>query len=78
MAYRRGDGTVEVELARLQSWAEGTDVDLYGRDGDDLGVIREHRDARMSIRLLIWICGIFGGLIPTVLTLLTYLHLAPR
>jgi hypothetical protein len=43
MAWKRGDGDTDYELARVQSWIEFTDPQLFGPDGDD-GVIREHRD----------------------------------
>lgn len=76
MAYERGQGTVEVELARVQSWVEQADPDLYGRNGDD-GVIREHRDARANLKLAVILCGLFGGLIPTILALLSAFHVFP-
>ena len=46
MAYRRGNGTVNVELARLQSWVEQADEDLYGDDRRK-GVIKEHEEREM-------------------------------
>lgn len=38
MSWKRGKGTVEVELANLQSYVENIDPDLRG-DGNDPGVI---------------------------------------
>ena len=51
MAYERGSRSVEVELSRVQSWVEGADIDLYGRNGDK-GVIREHRDNQAYLTLV--------------------------
>ncbi len=33
MSWIRGNGTVEVELSRLQSWVEAADPDINGRNG---------------------------------------------
>ena len=47
MAWKRGSGSFDVELANVQSWIETTDPDLYGPYGDD-GVIREFRDEKAA------------------------------
>ena len=77
MAYERGSGSVEVELARVQSWIEQADPDLYGRNGDD-GVIREHRENRANLRMAVALCAIFGGAVPTILAVLQAFHMLPR
>jgi RNase P/RNase MRP subunit POP5 len=69
MAYNRGNQSVEVELARCQSWIEQADRDLYGEKGDN-GVIREHRDNRANLRMAVALCAIFGGAVPTILAIL--------
>lgn len=74
MAFRRGTGSVEVELARLQSWVENADEDLYGKGEGDVGVIQEHRDTRTQMKTLIWIVGLFGGGIPTILAIVTFIR----
>lgn len=76
MAYERGNGTVEVELSRVQSWVEAADIDLYGRNGD-MGVIREHRDNQATVKLAVTLMGIFGG-IPSMIVILQLMHVIPR
>ena len=79
MAYERGEGTVEVELSRTQSWIEFADKDLYGRNGDK-GVIQEHRDDRAERKALFayvrWMVGLIAALggVPGILLLLSVLH----
>ena len=83
MAYERGDGIVEVELARTQSWIEGADKDLYGHNGD-LGVIREHRadrtERQTTLRIIkgaAFVCG-SGGVVSILHLLVEIFHLAPK
>lgn len=66
MAYRRGEKSVEIELSKLQSWAETTSDSLdgeYGKPGvielvqsrevreAEHKVIRERSDRRMTLIL---------------------------
>lgn len=76
MAYERGSRSVEVELSRVQSWVEGADIDLYGRNGDK-GVIREHRDNQAYLTLAVTLMGVFGG-IPSLIVILQLFHVLPR
>jgi hypothetical protein len=84
MAFQRGTGSVEVELSRVQSWVERADPDLYGRGGDDLGIIREHSDelaakkqnARMMRRAIGFITVM--STLPAIVKLLEMLHWIPR
>lgn len=68
MAFKRGTGTVQVELARLQFWAEETSVTLDGQNGD-IGMVREWRDfksqreamdkfIKVGFLVLGFICGV--------------------
>ncbi len=84
MAYQRGTGTLAVEVVRLQSWVETADPDLYGTDGEDIGVIREHhaymterKTTEKFIRWAITIMGVLGG-IPALIVILQLLHIIPR
>jgi hypothetical protein len=45
MPWKRGTGSLEVELSSLQGWAERVDLDLYGPNGDtgEIGVARRER-----------------------------------
>jgi hypothetical protein len=79
LAYQRGNGSVEVELSRTQSWIEGTDPVLWGRNGE-VGLIQEHRDAMNerkrhdeSVSRRVTLMGIFGGA-PCILELLRLFH----
>ena len=47
MAWRRGSGTTDLELSRVQSSLEDVHIDLYGSDGEH-GVIREFRDGKAA------------------------------
>ena len=47
MPWERGEGSVEVELANIQSWVERIDVELNGKNGGD-GVIREWHDFKAA------------------------------
>lgn len=83
MAYRRGTQSVEVELARLQGYAEDVSDELSGtpqkhglislvRDREAREVERkESRD--QTDRHIKMIVG-FGALIPTVLALAEHFH----
>lgn len=84
MAFKRGSGTVNVELARLQSWVEQADPDLYGSPGKK-GVIEEHEEMMMSqavanqqsaktTQRLVTLCAIFGAIGP-VCKLLEHFHI---
>lgn len=84
MAFKRGSGTVEVELARLQSWVENADPILYGTDGEDVGLIREHyadRTERLTterfIRRAVTALTLLGG-IPGLIIVLQLLHVLPK
>ena len=46
MAYKRGRGTVQVELARLQDWAERMSEKLEGDFGEK-GLIEQHEEMLM-------------------------------
>lgn len=83
MAFRRGSGTVNVELARLQSWVEQADPDLYGDDRTK-GVIKEHEEIMMreatekdqhskSTQRTVMLCAVFGAITP-LCNLIAYLH----
>ena len=84
MAYQLGNGSVEVELSKLQSWVEDADIDLYGRNGDQ-GVVREHRDARAiqaehekSNRKNIAITALLVTGVPIAIKCLELMHIIPR
>jgi hypothetical protein len=66
VSWKRGNGTVQVEIANLQSWVERTDEELYGTDGEDIGMIQEWRDdraARRALRSYIKAAVVAGGLV---------------
>lgn len=84
MAFKRGTGSVQVELARLQSWTESTDVDLYGAGNGDLGVIREHRDDRAErvgtdkfVKKAVGVMGAMNGIL-VLIKALEMLHIIPK
>ena len=73
MAYERGGDSVEVELARTQGWIEVADLDLYGRNGSDLGVIREWRDFKskqVAFQTFMKVGVSFVGLLAAFVTIL--------
>ncbi len=89
MPYQRGSGPIEVEVSRLQSWTETADIDLYGRDGRDLGVIREHRDDRESRktreeddrkynRRILALVAALGTAAPILIKFLEIFHILPK
>lgn len=72
MAYRRGRGTPNVELSRLQDWVENTDVDLYGEYGKK-GLVDEHKERMMReasetqsndkfSKRMVTLCAVFAAL----------------
>lgn len=80
MSWERGDALLEIEVSRIQSWVEGADPDLYGRNGAD-GVIREWHDfkaqrkafesfMRWAMKALVLLAGV-----PAVLVALSALGL---
>jgi hypothetical protein len=83
LAYRRGRGTVTVELARLQDFAERVDGDLYGSNGQK-GIVEEYQERSMreetvkeqgdrSSKRLVMLCAIFSCVNPLT-KLIEYLH----
>lgn len=83
MAYKRGTGTVEQELEKLQSWTEFADIDLYGRNGDK-GLIRDFRDDRATseanqrfVKGAVTLMAALGG-VPALIVILQILHVIPR
>lgn len=83
MAFKRGNRILEVEVARLQSWVETADPDLYG-EGNDPGVIRQFRDEhaekaanRRYVRNVVTACGLFSA-VPAVIKLLEVLHVIAK
>lgn len=79
MAYVRGNASVEVELARIQSWVEDVDPELKG----EKGMIREWRDHQAERRSLMnffkVIAAVLGGLtaIQAAMEILKAFHLLP-
>ena len=80
MSWERGEAILEIEVSRIQSWVEGADPDLYGRNGAD-GVIREWHDfkaqrkafesfMRWTMKALVLLAGV-----PAVLVALSALGL---
>ena len=62
MVYQRGVGSVEVELARVQSALEDV-VPEVARQGVRIDSLESDRDnARGSLRVIIWLNGIIIGL----------------
>jgi len=47
MPWRRGNGSVEVELASVQTWIETNDPVLNGRNGDK-GLTRDFYDGKAA------------------------------
>ena len=83
MSYRRGEDSLEVEVSRLQSWIEATDVELYGKNGDR-GMIREHHDDRAAqaaqqkfYRRIAGVCALFGSF-PAIIKALELVHVLPK
>ena len=87
MAWRRGNGSVDIELANTQSWIEGADTDLYGQNGDP-GMIRlfwadraareqreKDREQWMNRRVM-WIT-VIGG-VAGLLKILELVHVLPK
>lgn len=88
MPYRRGSGSVEVELSKLQSWVEQSDPILFGTGGEDRGLVREHQDDRQERKVLekehakaqsrtLLLCACFGA-VPVVILLLQLAHIIPK
>ena len=83
MAFKRGNGSVNVELARLQFWAEVLSPILEG-DDREAGLIREWRDfqsqghavakiLKVGFIALGFICGVPAVLVS--LSVLGIIHL---
>lgn len=83
MPWVRGKGTVQVELANVQSWIETNDPVLNGKNGDP-GMIRLFHDDRAKqeqrdkdigilIKVVAWVFGPMS-LIEIVLSVLRALH----
>ncbi len=84
MAYIRGNGPVEVELARAQSWIEDADEDLYGTARSD-GVIKEHNaeraakaEQRKYNRAIIGWVALLGTVMPLAIKIAELLHWIPK
>ena len=84
MTFQRGNGTLNVEVSRLQSWVETADPDLYGH-GDDRGVIREHRDDQANKqatekynRRVLATVALLGTVAPIAIKVLELLHIIPK
>lgn len=60
MAWRRGTGSVEVELSRCQDWIETNDSELNGHNGDK-GVIRDYWESKASLKGAMAVLIFFGG-----------------
>ena len=55
----------------MQIWAKTTDIDLNGRNGDD-GVIREWRDFKSQLKVIVAVFGFVCG-VPAILVALSAL-----
>lgn len=78
---------MDIELANIQSWIEGADIDLYGQNGDP-GMIRlfwadraarEQRDKdreQWMNRRVQWITAL--GSLAVVLKILELVHVLPK
>lgn len=87
MSWKRGTGTVEVELSNVQSWIETVDPELCGQNGNP-GIIRMVRETKAAQdqkdkdreqwmnRRVQWIT-IMGGVVG-LLKILELLHVLPR
>lgn len=87
MSWRRGTGTVQVELSNVQSWIEATDPELNGQSGVP-GIIRIVRETKAAEdqkekdreqwinRRVQWIT-IMGGVIG-LLKILELVHILPK
>jgi hypothetical protein len=59
MPWKRGDDTVEVELANVQTWIESTDIELHGNGSK--GMIRQFWEDRSYIKGAVAVLMFFGG-----------------
>lgn len=87
MSWKRGNGTVEVELSNVQSWIEAVDPDLNGQNGNP-GIIRMVRENKAALdqkdkdreqwinRRVQWIT-IIGGIVG-LLKILELAHVLPK
>ena len=80
MIFKRGTGSVNQELARVQFWLEEKSQILDGPNGDD-GMIREWQDHKAEKRTMVgmlkvgmWVIGTICG-IPALLVSLSALGL---
>ena len=73
MAYQPGNGTVEVELAKLQIFAVDADEDIV-KLKKDYGDLKEIKDKLLgSLKVLIWMNGIIMAVLVVILgTVLTW------
>ena len=83
MAYLRGDASVEVELARTQSWIENADPILFG-DGRSEGLVAEHQNAKAGrkamerfVKIAVGL-GAFMSTIPALIKVLELVHVIPK
>jgi hypothetical protein len=83
LAYIRGNGSVEVELARTQSWIETTDPVLFG-DERDCGMVKEHQvemaEKKATHKLVRRVLAFISLMcsIPAILKTLEVLHIIPK
>lgn len=66
MAWKRGRGTLQVELANVQSQVEYWSCELDGTGGGDEGMIQEWHDdkaQRAALRSFVKIAVALGGLL---------------
>jgi hypothetical protein len=62
VTYQRGEGTVEVELSRVQSWLEIADP-VIAKMADRVDSLESYRDINQgSLRIIIWLNGIILAL----------------
>lgn len=63
MTFRRGTGSVEVELASIQTWAEGIDPVVEGHTAE-IGQLRTFKDSTEGkFTVIVWMNGIILALV---------------
>ena len=60
MPWKRGTASLEVEMARVQDWIEGTDPELHGGEGER-GVLREFHESYAFVKGALWVLLALGG-----------------
>jgi hypothetical protein len=59
MPWERGEGSVEVEMSRIQGWIESTDPELHGNSRK--GLIQQFWEDRSFIKGALWVLMFLGG-----------------